>query len=216
MMSMQYTKADMDLRDSVYFQFSQNTGKNIGAALDLYIWFQFPPKITNDGRKGKWEEGELPGTEPIAVFETSGSREITLTWTYIVDNSSHPGLPKWNSDTVAEMVKRIRGYFARVRNGADQRALIVRFKMWNHGDDQLMTCRVKNIDVKHSDTIVAPCINGKIKTQKAFPLRTDISIELRIWTEGGPVDDKNAALAALAEKTVDLKGLVSAERPGWY
>ena len=46
--------------------------------------FQFPPRILSDNRKGNWNEGDLRGEEPVAVFKNSGPREMTMSWTYIV------------------------------------------------------------------------------------------------------------------------------------
>ncbi len=190
-MPAQITEFDKGLASAVLMQF--NNGPRIA--------FQFPPKITSDSRKGEWREDNLPGTEPVAVYEKSGPREISLTWTYIVDGSK-----EWTTDKVAEQVKLMRGYFARTRdtNVQGQRNLVVLFKMWNFGGTNPMSCRIKNVDVKHSDTIVTHCTNGDRNYDKAYPLRTDITIELRLWTKGNAV------------QTQDLNILRPQEEASWY
>jgi hypothetical protein len=190
-MPAQITEFDRGLADAVTMQF--NNGPK--------IVFQFPPKITSDSRKGEWHEGNLPGTEPVAVYQRSGPREISLTWTYIVDGSQ-----EWTTDKVAEQVKIMRGYFARTKdpNVQGQRNLIVFFKMWNFGGSDTMSCRIKSVDVKHSETIVTHCTGGNKNYDKAYPLRTDITIELRLWTRGSKVE------------TQDLKGLKREEETKWY
>lgn len=189
-MPMKYTPADEALRNAVTLRFVNGPK----------IEFQFPPKITSDGRKGEWKEGNLPGTEPLAAYQKSGPREITLVATYIVDG----GL--WTTERVSQTVRELRGYFARVRNPNQQgqRNLVVKFQMWRLGGDKEMSCRIKGVDIKHSDTIVSPCNGGVINPKLAYPLRTDITVDLRIWTKGGP------------QKTQNLEGLELDEVPEWY
>jgi hypothetical protein len=186
-MPAEYTSFDVALTDSVNLSMpAQGISK---------IAFQFPPKITSDGRKGEWNEDNMPGTEPLAVYKLSGPREISLHITYIVDGG------KWTTDFIKTQVSNLRGYFARYRvPSAGGRGLVVYFKMWKFGGEKAMSCRIKNIDVKHSETIVAP--NGD--PSKAYALRTDLTVELRIWSMGGP------------QQTQKLPGLITSEPPDWY
>lgn len=186
---MDYTAFDKELTKSVLFVFIDERG-----ARELKLQFQFPPKISSDNRKGEWEEGQLQGTEPNATFKTSGPRELTLNVTYIVDG----GL--WTTTAIAEEVRKLRGYFARVRKPGYDRNLVVLLHLWKIGGKDPMSFRIKGVDVKHSDTIVSPSGRGK----DAYPLRTDINIDLRLWTEGGP------------QATQTLPKLVKDEVPDWY
>src|SRR6185295_15587596 len=101
-MPMRYAPVDRSLSEKVTLRFVGGGKVN----------FQFPPRITSDGRKGNWNERDLQGTEPVAVFRTSGPREISLVWTYVVTDSSGSG---WTTSKIAEEVRKVRGYFARVR-----------------------------------------------------------------------------------------------------
>lgn len=164
------------------------------------VIFQFPPKILSDNRKGNWNEGDLRGEEPVAVFKNSGPREMTMSWTYIVDGA------EWTTDAVVREIKRVRGYFANVLEESDrQRSLICGFKYCLYGDQNRFSARIKSIDVKHGDTLVIPSNGeGGIDTTLAFPLRTDITIDLRLWTKGG------------ANNKQDLTKLKEELTPEWY
>jgi len=164
-----------------------------------FVNFQFAPRILSDNRKGNWNEGEQRGKEPVAVFQNSGQREMTMSWCYIVDGAN------WTTEAVVYEIKRIRGYFANVLEpNAEQRSLICGFKYGLYGNQQRFSARIKSIDVKHGDTLVIPSVGGIPDTTKAFPLKSDITIDLRLWTKGGD------------RKVQDLKGLITKETVDWY
>jgi hypothetical protein len=170
---------------------------------EVEIKFQFPPRILSDNRKGAWKEGGLRGMEPVAVFKTSGPREISLTWTYIVTDNDTGSLARgFSTVIIAEQVKLVRGYFAAVRARKEgARNLIAVFRYGLFGGTRAITARIKSIDVKHGDTIIVP--NGD--ASKAFPLRTDITVDLRLWTKGAPTEDIQ-----------DVKGLQDFATPDWF
>lgn len=160
-MAIQYAGHDTDLAQAVVLQLGSGSK----------IEFQFPPRMVSDNRSGTWKEKEMPGKEPNATFRLSGAREMTLAWTYIVDGQT------WSTDKIAKNVKALRGYFAKVRGASvPGKNLIVKFKMWLVGGKDTMSCRIRSITVKHSDTIVGQGDN-------AYPLRTDITVDLRLWTK---------------------------------
>lgn len=199
-----YTPHDIALREQCVLILQDKEGER------QQVRFQFPPLILSDSRKGSWSEDELRGPEPISNFETSGAREIALSWTYIVDGG------EFTVRDVAEQVKLVRGYFAAVRSENNTRNLIVFFKYALFGDiDQEVSARMKSIDVKHSETIVSHIARvglvdvpggvtfGRPDTPRSYPLRTDITVELRIWTQG-------------ADKVQDLAGMTVDLPEEWY
>lgn len=162
------------------------------------IEFQYPPKILSDNRRGSWKEGELRGQEPIAVFKTSGPREISLSWTYIVETLNDNFGASWNITKIRTNVNMIRGYFAQIKNaGGSRDSLVVEFTHPILGGIGMKTCRIKAVDVKHSDNIVGSSalnigagLTGRgFFNDKYYPLRTDITVDLRLWTKGVKSDD---------------------------
>lgn len=172
-----------------------------GVISDGNIEFQFPPKITNDSRKGSWDEGELRGTEPVAVFSTSGPREMTIRWTYVVDGNT------WTIERITKNIRTLRGYFALVRDDKSSRkALVVKAQLWCilPSQGQLATGRIKSVDVKYGETMIIP----KGNAQGSFCLRSDITVEFRLWTK--------AAAADGSEKVQDIEGLADRSSPAWF
>ena len=182
------------------------------------IEFQFPPKILSDGRRGNWTEQEMGGgQEPVAVYKTSGPRTLSLAWTYVVDSDGSSG---WTIPRITKNVRTLRGYFANVRDyGSTRDALAVMFKMWCIGGQEEITARIVTVDVKYGEALV---YSGS-DMRKAYPLRTDIVVDLRVWTKGlrttsiigsgkdaVPVDLKTQ----LGQQ--DLRILTEREPPEWY
>lgn len=181
-MAQRYTDHDLALAKDVLLELKNGR-----------ILFQFPPKLVTDNRRGIWNDENLRGTEPIAVFSTSGPREMSLQWTYLVDSGK-----LWNSVVVSSQVRAIRGYFAQVRTNETTRNLVVKFRYGQHTGGDTMTCRVTDISVKHSETLVG---TGK----NIYPLRTDVAVELRLWTKGGS-----------GEKLQNIPALADKEKAEWY
>jgi hypothetical protein len=190
-----YTPHDIDLRGECLLRLRLDPAAT--GSKEHVVAFQFPPRILSDNRKGSWEEGDLRGKEPVSVFKTSGPREISLSWTYIVTGGD------WTTESIAKQVHAIRGYFASVRDKDEKsRNLVVDFRYIHFGNPtKHMSARIKAIDVKHGDTLVFPPGNAK----EAFPLRTDIVVDLRLWTKGGD-----------SEQTQDLERLFKNLTPEWY
>ena len=88
------------------------------------------------------------------------------------------------------------------------RNLVCQFRYALYGGKSgTMSARIKSIDVKHSDTIIIPTGGfGVLLPSKSFPLRTDINVELRLWTKGGPGGEK-------VQKFDDLYDQLT---PEWY
>lgn len=174
-MPIPYTSHDRAIANAVLFQYRSPVADDPG---DGIVTFQFPPKISSDNRKGTWNEGELRGVEPVAVFATSGPREFSLNWTYIVE-SIFGGDGVWGIDSIRENVNRIRGYFGNLKGDAvSVNTLIVDFKFPAITGRDPWTCRIKSIDVKHSDNLIGD------DPEFVYPLRTDITVDLRLWTKG--------------------------------
>ncbi len=185
---MRYTQFDLDILDSIVFSIpvginevdigGPNKPEVVSNQQFENVKFQFPPKIFNDTRKADWKEEQTPGPEPIAAWNTVSSREFTLVWRYVVDGGT------WDTETVAKQVKLVRGYFARIRSAGDgsaERAFVAYLRLWLFGGD-VISVRLKSLDVKHGETLVSP-LDDSLRIL-VYPLVTDISASLAIWTMG--------------------------------
>ena len=201
------------------------------------IEFQFPPKVLTDGRKGNWFEGELTGgKEPVAVFKTSGPRQLSLSWTYIVD-SFKADSTSWNIERITRNIRTLRGYFANARARGDgsvygaRDGLVVEFWAWCIGGSTPISARIVGIDVKYGETMVfPPASNTESGGTSAFPLRTDITIDFRLWTkllyavnkqtgmvDAAPNPDGTAGTPTNREVGLqDLNRLTDFEPPDWF
>ena len=86
--------------------------------------------------------------------------------------------------------------------------MIVMFKMWRHGGDKEMSCRIVSTSIKHSETVVVPCKETKSASSLAYPLRTDVTVDLRIWSLGGPPEEKGIFQ--------NVPGVITPEPVNWY
>jgi hypothetical protein len=216
-MSIHLTNIDNQIAESVVLRFREfavgnratevggdaQSGNGSSAVFTTQkVEFQFPPKILSDNRKGDWTESEMMGLEPIANFAKSGSRDMTLSWTYIVENLAE-NRDGWTMTRIRQNINLVRGYFYRFRNSAGTRdALIVEFGYPMLAGIGLKTCRIKSINVKHSENLVAtesvrfggafgqtqsiPGLGNpgrvSIISGGIYPKRTDVTLDLRLWT----------------------------------
>ncbi len=194
-MAMEYTPQDLALCDEVILELRSRR-----------IEFQFPPHILTDNRRGNWVEGKLGGPEPIASFTTSEPREMALSWTYIIDG----GL--WRLGRVVTNIRAIRGYFQQFRDAGNNReGLVVKFKMFAHGGETSMSARILNVNVKHGETKVIQDAFGR--SNEVFPLRSDISVDLRLWTQAPLTCDEPAAANQVIDPNTRLQPCLPAD---WY
>jgi hypothetical protein len=158
----------------------------IGRGARGRILFQFPPRVTSDNRSGEWNEGRLPGNEPVAVHKRDSPRQIRLEWEYIVGERGGADNRLWDVELVKSQVLSLRNYFSKEgdHDGSGNR-LVGRFKLWKVGGNRPFCCRIESVDVSHGKTYIVPKVRGVPQPEYAYPLRTDIGIDLRLWTRGG-------------------------------
>ena len=152
----------------------------------INIHFQFPPKMTSDGRKSKWVEEELTDDEPTYAFEFSGPREMNLNFSYVVESSDIYDPNAWTVQRITHYIRSLRGYpiaGKKAGSGGDGHAhenLIAYFKLWAIGGSHTQSIRIKAVDVKYGDSLIVPEGDPHL----AFPLRADLSLNIGIWTPG--------------------------------
>ena len=171
------TKIDEDLAGGATFK--------MGASAAVTILFQFPPKILSDNRTGTWDEIELPGSQPISIWKTSGARKWTLEWTYVV------GARNWSVDQVRNQIVNLRSYYEAREDLLTN--FIVWFKIWKLGGSSEMTCRLGNIDISHGKALYVPDNN----IQMAHPVVTNIKVAMQLWTKGDTMKGGAANIGAV-------------------
>ncbi len=161
------------------------------------IEFQFVPKIMSDSRKGSWDESEVLGREPISNIATAGPRIMSMQWTYIVDEIGNApqgnngnAIPLgnggiWTIQRIKRQINVLRGYFLTAKDADDpstHRGLIAILKWPLVGGVGEWTCRITSVDIKHSDNMVG-------NRDVMFPVKTDVTIDIRLWTRGNPAEN---------------------------
>lgn len=165
------TKFDRDVCDAVLLKF---LNPNLGR-----VEFQFPPKILTDNRSATWEEGEIIGREPVGNLAKTGPRVMTMNWTYMVEAVDDPNAT-WTIEKIKTQVNKVRGYFVDINNLNGLRAQLIVVLQYDVVTGRgPWTCRIKDVNVKHSENLVG-------RAGYVYPVRTDISIDLRLWTTGIP------------------------------
>jgi len=190
------TNIDSELAKSVILKFRS---ASFGTKYEHKVKFQFPPRFISDSRKGDWVEGPLRGDEPVAVFATSGPREIALTWTYIA-GAVGPDGKLFTTSVVANEVRALRSYFSRQSSQMTlDEELIIYFRCWYHTGPDFFTCRMKSVDITHGKSIIKQGfyiagmeIDPIIRS--AYALRTDVTAELRLWTKVGSASAVSATI----------------------
>jgi hypothetical protein len=164
------------------------------------ILFQFPPRIVNDGRGADFVEIPIRGDEPVAVYKTSKARKIRMEWTYIVGERGGGASPHtyWSVERVAEELRKLRTYFISADDSVSaDKALLAYIKWGALGDpDHSFTCRMENADITYGKTIYVPRRDG---VRMAFPLRTDVGVDVKLWTNAG--EDVKQELPLFSYKT---------------
>jgi hypothetical protein len=188
---------DLQLADGAKFVIGPEGGKQ------TRIFFQFPPKILTDSRTGSWEEAELPGSQPVNVYKTSGARKMTLEWTYVI------GARGWNTQDIRTQIINLRRYYT-AKASELANAFIVNFYIWKLGGEKPMTCRLGNIDITHGKALYVPRgADGKPDITQAHPVITNVKVAIQPWISGGP--EGSAALNSLKPKAA-AKGASDTEK----
>lgn len=166
------------------------------------VRFQFPPTIGSDNKAVEYNETSYKFIEPVTLFKGAKAREISLKWQYVVTGG------EWGINAIESQVKLTRGYFYTTIQTQiqDKAAIIIKFRAYNEvgPGGGTFSFRGEGIDVKFKGPIIE-------EGGKTWPLVTDLSMKLKLWTKAEASEDTPA---------VELPGLQAAKRllgnPGWY
>jgi len=76
-----------------------------------YIPFQFPPRITGDGKSMSWTKTGKMLYEPLAIYGGAESRKIDIAATYLVTNHTNKKGFKWNVANIEKTLRAYKQYF---------------------------------------------------------------------------------------------------------
>jgi len=180
------TDIDKNLAEAVVFNFKTNLDET------STIEFQFPPRLTSDGKGADWvEKGQRDGTT-IDAYRTAKARSFTIEWTYLCGMGAG-----WTTDKVKNNVEKIKKYF--YREGDDiATEVIILLNFWKFGGEKEQPCRMDTVTISHGQTILVP--DGEVAL--AYPLRTDIKADMKLFTN--------------VEGKIDVEELPRKPFDGWY
>lgn len=172
------------------------------------IYFQFPPKITNDSRQAKWNEKDVATVEPNVIFASPGFREITLEWEYIA------GFGGWTWRFIHSNLNYIRRF---ITTAPKDQNLVAKTKLYSIGGDEPFTCRIISFTTKYGNALVR---DGK----DVYPLSTKATLTLKVWAKRASANKKAEDKAAeesksdeeLTDKPKTLNQMLSNYTSGWY
>src|SRR5690554_6163359 len=110
-MSYEMTRHDLRIVESVKMTLSEYPAAIDG--LDTTIHFQFPPKITSDGKGAIWDKGSMPSYEPIYLFGGAEPRSIQLTAEYVVNGALTPIGGPWTTENISKLVHNTKAHLYR-------------------------------------------------------------------------------------------------------
>ena len=151
------------------------------------IPIQFPPHVVDDTKSANWVEEPVATFEPIAIWNGSLPRKITVELTYIVTGG------KFTTKSIAEIAQHFKGYFYRSIQAT--KMPIVKMTIYNHMTQPNSTWRLLDVSISHGETIIKDDAG-------IFPLMTKIKF--------------GAALATNIDKKMNVPNLPDKPLVGWY
>lgn len=146
---------------------------NTGAVIE----FQFPPVISNDSRRVAWNEVNVPGRDPIAVYTGNSSRELTMELTYIVETiKTNATNGDWTIDKIKKNINELKGYFTGASVGL-RGTLMAEFKHTLITGNSLMSMRIGGVSVRYEGPPI-----GDSSTYLSHPLKTVVVLDLATVT----------------------------------
>lgn len=238
-MAIVYSKADDDLRNSVKMKirdtpaFAGGGPGDLNAIVGKNFPFQFPPRVTNDGKSADWEEKSRVSYEPVAYWMGAKAREIQITATYFVT-----GEKKWSGAEIAKIAAAAKAYFYRsIEESVTKKGFgpVVEITSLYGAIQEESTWRMSAVNVEYAETFVrddtSPIPGNKtdLKIDLGFlgdidlgsippqtrevpkvplwPLWTKITFDLLSWTQNANAGGK---------EKLKTDSLVKAPTPKWY
>lgn len=140
------------------------------------IPFQFPPRISSDGKDNDWFVAYHKfAWEPIKFWQGSSARKISIKAVYVITNAKSNDV-LWDAENVAAVTRAYKQYFY----GLPKNDLFPAFEIDIYdqvpASGRLSKWRATSVSINPGDEIIR--FNGSI-----FPLRTEVDITLEHATK---------------------------------
>lgn len=176
--------SDRLLNDRCFIKINEASSKRLVVPTEVgKIKFQYPPRLVSDNKTSNWKESKKSlAWEPIAFWESSQARKVTIEITYIVTGG------EWSTNNIANITRE----FKRIHYGnlggegnAVSTILVMDINLFGSligpsGNGDTAKFRVGSTDIKYSDTIVV----GR-NSNLSWPLKTTITMSGWLVTRVG-------------------------------
>ncbi len=199
-MASQFTPYDLEIAKSMVLEVDVSNPSDAG--YEVYtesVMFQFPLIIASDDKSLSWDEKKNRTMEPQVVISSAEARSITVETKYIL------GMGGWSTSQVKGELDKLRKYFY-LLDSRIEKALIARVFLCGYGGRDKQTFRLISLSITPSKTMV---VLGERSYQgikrdytNTHPLRVDVRIEMKLWTN--------------VESKSDIPGLIDRPYEGWY
>lgn len=185
-----YTPHDETLAEAARMEIGPEDNL-LPAAIDK-ITFQFPPKVTADGKSSIWKLRSRVAYEPIVTWDGANPRAITVEMTYVV--SGDP----WTAEKIRDITREFKRYhYGKISGRATIHIITMKLFDIVGANGKF---RITDTSVKYSDNYVT---QGEITWPKVTTIT--INCELVTQTDVGGEIEKN--------KLVNLEKIAE---PQWY
>lgn len=190
---------------------------------EYQIPLQFPVKITGDGKSTNWQMTDAASYEPIAVYEGSNARYLTLEFTYVVFDDDSQSYTKggvkttqWTPQKIMAVERTIKSYFYRkAEKSINKTPVVYIYDLYTAvmAGFERASFRAKSMDIQRSHALIPLREFGF--GPRAVNLVTTITLELESYTQlagrlarGGDGSDE--------DKKIPQQNLSSAAEAAWY
>lgn len=188
---------------------------NVNGIKAFKIPFQFPPKITADGKSATWKLEDKASWEQIAIWQGATSRKISIESKYVIDNYDDSGDSNWTGLKISNIAHLAKAYFYRsIQDGNNDGLVPAVYIQSMYGNVRSSSSwRMTDVSVSHDGSVIldltskSNSLKNRIDlgftslnlpdtqeigaSQKAYQLETIITYNLESFHTIGGIDPKS-------------------------
>lgn len=187
-MGFRMTQADIAILSTTLLRISPENAAPSGFPLgNPYIPFQFPPKVTSEGKETSWSMTfNTYAWEPLAHWEGNSARKITIHFVYSVTNqpavgasAQRAGIIKWDLPSVVKTVRNLKAYFT--TNPLATLLPVFEMQLYEHaptGNAATTTWRGTGVSIKHGEELILAARGDGVLSAYPLVVECDLSMEM--------------------------------------